>query len=57
MGSVQMWAKQAERLGARPLFEDKENGLYEWRREYDGEFLGYMAGVLDDEEGTPAMSS
>ena len=57
MGSVQMWTKQAERLGARRLFEDKENGLYEWRREYDGEFLGYMAGVLDDEEGTPAMSS
>ena len=46
-----------ERLGARPLFGDQENGLYEWRGKYDGEFLGYMAGVLDVEEGTPAISS
>jgi CRISPR-associated endonuclease/helicase Cas3 len=50
MGSVQMWAKRAERLGAQPLFDDKEEGLYEWRGEYDGEFLGYMVGVLDLEE-------
>ena len=57
MGSVQMRAKQAERLGALPVFEDKENGLYEWRGKYDGEFLGYMAGVLDVEESTPPISS
>ena len=56
MGSVQIRAKLAERLGARPLFEDSENGLYEWRGKHDGEFLGYMAGVLDVEGRTPAIS-
>ena len=57
MGSVQMRMKQAKRLGALPLFEDKENGLYEWRGKYEGEFLGYMAAVLDVDESTPATRS
>ena len=57
MGSVQMRMKQAERLGALPLFEDGENGLYEWRGEYEREFLGYMAGVLDVDESASALIS
>ena len=47
MGSVQMWTKRAERLGAIPLFDGQVDGLYEWRGEYDPDSLGYMSGVID----------
>lgn len=47
MGSVQMWASRADRLGVEPLLGREEEGLYEWCRAYDPDFLGYMAGVLD----------
>jgi hypothetical protein len=43
-GSVQIWRKKVVDLGIRPL--DRDGDLFYWTGPYDGEFLGYMKGVL-----------
>jgi CRISPR-associated endonuclease/helicase Cas3 len=43
-GSVQIWRKKVLDLGIRPL--DRDGDLFYWTGPYDGEFLGYMKGVL-----------
>lgn len=43
-GSVQIWRKKVLDLGIRPL--DRDGDLFYWTAPYDGEFLGYMKGVL-----------
>lgn len=43
-GSVQIWARKLPLLGLEPLPGRTE--LYFWPYEYDPDFLGYMAGVL-----------
>ncbi len=44
LGSVQIWARNVERLSIRRFLHHEE--LYYWTGVYDPDFLGYMAGVL-----------
>lgn len=51
--SVQIWATKIEKLGLEPIthkggFSDSD--IYEWKYEYDPDFLGYMKGVLKLDE-------
>ncbi len=51
--SVQIWATKIGDLPLEPIFAgqrqtDKSSTLYAWTADYDPEFLGYMAGVMDD---------
>lgn len=43
-GSVQLWATKIEKLGLTPLPGRRD--IYAWSYDYDPDFLGYMAGVL-----------
>ncbi|MGP8247894.1 MAG: DEAD/DEAH box helicase [Bryobacteraceae bacterium] len=43
-GSVQMWKKKVQDLALRRL--DRDGELFCWTGRYDGDFLGYMDGVL-----------
>jgi hypothetical protein len=43
-GSVQLWATKIEKLGLAPIPGRGE--IYAWGHDYDPDFLGYMAGVL-----------
>jgi len=43
-GSVQIWRKKVRDLAIRQL--DRDGELFYWTGPYDGEFLGYMKGVL-----------
>jgi CRISPR-associated endonuclease/helicase Cas3 len=43
-GSVQIWAKNVQKLSIRRL--DRFEELYYWTGAYDPDFLGYMVGVL-----------
>ncbi len=48
-GSVQIWANKIDKLGLVPINrygDGSESGIYEWKYDYDPDFLGYMAGVL-----------
>jgi CRISPR-associated endonuclease/helicase Cas3 len=47
-GSVQLWATKIDKLGLEPLPGRKE--VYVWRYAYDPDFLGYMAGVLRNQQ-------
>jgi len=42
--SVQIWAKKIEQLALDPI--GRKGDLYAWKHDYDPDFLGYMAGVL-----------
>jgi CRISPR-associated endonuclease/helicase Cas3 len=46
--SVQIWATKINRLGLKLIGRDNE--LYAWSDDYDPDFLGYMSGVLRNEE-------
>jgi CRISPR-associated endonuclease/helicase Cas3 len=52
--SVQIWANRIEKLALEPLTRagqsSKSDLLYEWKYDYDPDFLGYMKGVLKLEE-------
>ena len=52
--SVQIWANRIEKLALEPLTRagqsPKSDLLYEWKYDYDPDFLGYMKGVLKLEE-------
>ncbi len=49
--SVQLWAQKVERLALQPLFPfSSADDLFVWDDEYDGAFLGYMAGVLKHQQ-------
>jgi CRISPR-associated endonuclease/helicase Cas3 len=51
--SVQLWASRIDKLALEPLAFRNPSlnaGLYYWPYEYDGDFLGYMKGVLKLEE-------
>ena len=43
-GSVQLWSAKIKDLDVQPIAGRQE--LYAWTKEYDPDFLGYMAGVL-----------
>lgn len=47
-GSVQIWATKIEKLGLTPFPE--RHDLYAWNDIYEPEFLGYMAGVLRNDQ-------
>jgi len=47
-GSVQLWSNRIDKLGLAPLHRHGE--IYAWNDVYDPDFLGYMAGVLRNEE-------
>ncbi|OHD17295.1 MAG: hypothetical protein A2Y38_25355 [Spirochaetes bacterium GWB1_59_5] len=47
-GSVQIWASKIEKLGLEPLPGRQE--IFAWNDVYDPDFLGYMSGVLRNEE-------
>lgn len=48
-GSVQIWAFKIEKLGLEPITRggrSSDSDIYEWKYDYDPNFLGYMEGVL-----------
>jgi CRISPR-associated endonuclease/helicase Cas3 len=47
-GSVQLWARKIEKLALGEL--PGRPGLFEWNDAYEPRFLGYMAGVLRNEQ-------
>jgi len=47
-GSVQLWASKIGKLGLEPLPGYKD--IYIWNDSYDPDFLGYMSGVLRDQQ-------
>jgi CRISPR-associated endonuclease/helicase Cas3 len=47
-GSVQMWAYKIDKLGLEQLPGRRD--IYAWNDTYDPDFLGYMSGVLRNEE-------
>jgi CRISPR-associated endonuclease/helicase Cas3 len=47
-GSVQLWARKIEKLGLEPLPGYRE--IFSWRARYEPEFLGCMAGILDNQK-------
>lgn len=51
--SVQIWASKIDKLDLEPLIhngDSSDSGIYEWKYDYDPEFLGYMKGVLKLDE-------
>lgn len=51
--SVQIWVNKVVNLALDPLTthgRNDESALYEWGCEYDPDFLGYMSGVLRNQE-------
>ena len=54
--SVQIWARKIDKLPVAPVLVNRtrqydSNALYEWRAEYDPDFLGYMSGLMPLLEG------
>lgn len=54
--SVQIWSYRVPKLPISPVFfhgtaENDTNTLYAWTANYDPDFLGYMAGVIQIQEG------
>ncbi|HJT19121.1 MAG TPA: DEAD/DEAH box helicase [Nitrospira sp.] len=54
--SVQIWASKIDKLPVAPVLENRtrrydSNTLYEWKAEYDADFLGYMSGLMPLLEG------
>lgn len=54
--SVQIWARKIDKLPVAPVMVSRtrqydSNALYEWRAEYDPDFLGYMSGLMPLLEG------
>jgi CRISPR-associated endonuclease/helicase Cas3 len=47
-GSVQMWARKIDKLGLELLPGRRD--IYAWNDAYDPDFLGYMSGVLKNEQ-------
>lgn len=47
-GSIQVWAHKIDKLGLELLPGRKE--IYAWKDSYDPDFLGYMSGVLRNEQ-------
>lgn len=47
-GSVQMWANKIDKLGLELLPGHRD--IYAWNDTYDPDFLGYMSGVLRNEQ-------
>lgn len=47
-GSVQMWAYKIDKLGLEQLPGRRD--IYAWNDTYDPDFLGYMSGVLRNEQ-------
>jgi hypothetical protein len=47
-GSVQLWSSRVSRLGLELLPGHDE--IYAWNDDYDPDFLGYMSGVLRNEQ-------
>jgi CRISPR-associated endonuclease/helicase Cas3 len=51
--SVQIWANKIDKLALQPVTHrsrSSDSGMYVWQYEYDPDFLGYMAGVLNQED-------
>lgn len=48
LGSVQLWSAKIDKLGLEPLPGRRD--IYVWNDGYDPDFLGYMNGVLRNEE-------
>ena len=52
-GSVQIWANKISKLALEPITRDgrsSDSDIYEWKYDYDPDFLGYMKGVLKLDE-------
>lgn len=47
-GSVEIWARKIDKLGLRPLPGRRD--LFAWDDAYEPDFLGYMAGVLRNQQ-------
>lgn len=47
-GSVQLWSRRIRTLGLEPLPGYRD--IYFWNDHYDADFLGYMSGVLRNEQ-------
>lgn len=47
-GSVQLWSKKISKLDLEPLFPGSD--IFVWTDTYDPDFLGYMSGVLRNEQ-------
>jgi len=54
-GSVQLWANKIEILNLKPLPGRKE--IYAWNYDYDPAFLGYMSGLLKNEQISREMET
>ncbi|HWQ76265.1 MAG TPA: CRISPR-associated endonuclease Cas3'' [Syntrophomonas sp.] len=51
--SVQIWANKINKLGLLPIIQESyssDASIYEWARDYDPDFLGYMKELLKLEE-------
>jgi CRISPR-associated endonuclease/helicase Cas3 len=51
--SVQIWASKIDKLALEPITRDGRSSgsdIYEWKYDYDPDFLGYMKGVLKLDE-------
>jgi len=49
-GSVRLWGPKVRQLRLEPVESDSMHSYY-WNRDYDPDFLGYMAGLLTEIDG------